>query len=245
MRKFISIIVFGSLFAGCANTPAPKSHREILQSIIPMTARLDGLAMPLRKAGADFCGERVGDDGVILHSLIDYPKLYRPVAKSLWSLGEEDKILYVRPDSAAHKSGLKFGGKYDASQLKTVGTDCAYDVRVRIDGLPNAYANGDSMFVTTGLLENIDDLPLSLIIAHELAHNALGHVGEEISTDNEQAADKWAVFILARAGLDYEKAVLDPKSIGENEDAQKRVSNFEKVIAEIKKLLEQDLPLVP
>ena len=81
---------------------------------------------------------------MILHSLLDYPKLYQPVAKSLWDLGEEDKILYVRPDSAAQKFGLKFGGKIDASQLKTVGADCAYDVRVRIDDLPNAYANGES-----------------------------------------------------------------------------------------------------
>ena len=210
-----------------------------------MTAHLDELAMPLRKAGAEFCGERVGDNGVISHTLSDYPKLYRPVAKSLWSLGDEDKILYVRRGSAAHKSGVKFGSKTDVSQFKTSGTDCAYDVRVRIDDRPNAYANGESIFVTTGLMEHIDDLPLSLIIAHELAHNVLGHVGEKISTDNEQAADRWAVFILARAGLDYEKAVLDPLSIGENEDAEKRVGNFKKVIAEIKKLQEQGLPLVP
>ena len=104
---------------------------------------------------------------------------------------------------------------------------------------------GRVIFVTTGLMEHIDDLPLSLIIAHELAHNVLGHVGEEISTDNEQAADRWAVFILARAGLDYEKAVLDPLSIGENEDVEKRANNFEKTITEIGRLLEQDLPLDP
>lgn len=210
-----------------------------------MTARLDELAMPLRKAGAKYCGEMVGDDGVISHRLSDYPKLYRPVAKSLWDLGEEDRILYVRPDSGAHKSGVKFGSKTDASQFKTLGADCTNDVRVRIDDRPNAYANGESVFVTTGLLENIDDLPLSLIIAHELAHNVLGHVGDEISTDNERAADRWAVFILARAGLDYERAVLDPLSVGKNEDVEKRVDNFEKTIAEIKKLLEQGLPLLP
>lgn len=248
MKTFSAVFLVGVMFAGCANTPASKSHREILQGTIPMTARLDRLAIPLRKAGADLCGDKVGDDGLTLHQLSDYPELYRPVAKSLWDLGEEGRILYVRPDSAAHNSGLKFGDIVPTKQvekLTVMNTDCAYDVRVRIDTRPNAYADGETVFVTTGLMGGADDLPLSLVIAHELAHNVLGHVGMEISKDNERKADRWAVFLLARANLDYAKAVADPVSIGTDKDKQGRTEHFKTVMAEIDKLREQGASLIP
>ncbi len=221
-----------------------------------MQARLDVRAAVLQKAGGSFCGQAVSNDGVILHSTSDYPKLYRAVAKSLWDLDTQKRVLYIRPHSAAEKYGLKFGDSVDDAQLAKFtsnNTDCSYDARVRIDARPNAYANGETIFVTTGLLDIIKDLPLSLVIAHEMAHNVLGHVGEDISSTREQEADRWALFLLARAGLDYEAAISDPVSAraphGQPKPAQKeqlrREEHFKKVVAEIKSLQKEHLPLNP
>ncbi len=254
MIKLLFTLLLGSLLGSCTSIPPLKSHREILQSTIAMTGRLDHLAVKLRRAGASLCGEHVGDSGVILHKISDYPELYQPVAKSMWALDRE-KVLYVRPESKAQQSGLVFGDMVTSENImsfRQMDTGCDYEVRVRIDSRANAFANGEKIFVTTGLMENIDDLPLSLVIAHELAHNVLGHVAMEISTKNEREADRWAVFLLARAGLDYEQAVADPVSwyrhTNKGDDKRKgaaRARHFETVISEVKRLQAQGLPLIP
>ncbi len=257
MRAVNKFIIFGAVcFAACASPPPAKSHREILQASVDMQARLDIQAAVLQKAGGALCEQAVGNDGVISHSAPDYPELFRSVASSLWNLDAQKRVLYVRLDSEAEQHGLKFGDSVDVALLAKFAsnnTDCSYDARVRIDVRPNAYANGETIFVTTGLLEIINDLPLSLVIAHEMAHNVLEHVGQDISTTYEQDADRWALFLLARAGLNFEAAISDPVSARAphgplkliQKEQLRREEHFKKVVAEIKSLQKEHLPLNP
>jgi membrane-associated protease RseP (regulator of RpoE activity) len=61
----------------------------------------------------------------------------------------------------------------------TVIPEAACNVPVRVvrsDAL-NAFADGDSIFVTSGMVRFIEnDAELAFIVAHELAHNAMGHL---------------------------------------------------------------------
>ena len=61
-------------------------------------------------------------------------------------------------------------------QLREI-TTCGYAVRL-VDGPGvNAYADGGSVFITQGMMRFVEnDEELALIIAHEVSHNALGHV---------------------------------------------------------------------
>lgn len=56
-------------------------------------------------------------------------------------------------------------------------TACSYPAVLRPDQLPNAFADGARILVTRGMLAFAkDDFELSLVLAHELAHNAMHHM---------------------------------------------------------------------
>lgn len=131
--------------------------------------------------------------------------------------------------------------------LESTAPQCLYEVLVREDKSPNAYADGDRVYVTSGMLAGFDDLALSLVIAHEMAHNVLGHVDMDIAESRELEADRWALYLLKVADIDYEKAVENPNSAhdpsqegGAQEDDEvsqkerRRADHFSTVIAEIK-----------
>ena len=54
---------------------------------------------------------------------------------------------------------------------------CYYPVRLLDEDAVNAYADGEKIFVTRGMMRfAVKDESLALVIAHELAHNAMAHV---------------------------------------------------------------------
>ena len=54
---------------------------------------------------------------------------------------------------------------------------CAYSAVLHPDLVPNAYADGTRIVVTRGMMAFArDDFELSLVLAHELAHNAMHHM---------------------------------------------------------------------
>lgn len=126
--------------------------------------------------------------------------------------------------------------------LESQTPKCSYEVLVREDEEPNAYADGEYVFVTSGMLARFKDLSLSLVIAHEMAHNVLGHVHMDIAESREREADRWALYLMKAAGLDYETAARNPECIeGPNtSDPQtlaverRREDHFEAVIFELK-----------
>lgn len=55
---------------------------------------------------------------------------------------------------------------------------CRYPVEIIADDRLNAFASGDKIIITTGMLRFIkSDDELALVLGHEIAHNGLNHIG--------------------------------------------------------------------
>lgn len=59
---------------------------------------------------------------------------------------------------------------------------CSYPVLMQQDDALNAYADGNAVYITTGMYRFArDDEELQLVIAHEIAHNAEGHSDKKMA----------------------------------------------------------------
>jgi Zn-dependent protease with chaperone function len=57
---------------------------------------------------------------------------------------------------------------------------CDYPVSVTQDDIVNAYADGEKVYIASGMMRFAEtDDELALVVGHELAHNALGHIGKK------------------------------------------------------------------
>lgn len=54
---------------------------------------------------------------------------------------------------------------------------CDYPVQVVRSSALNAFADGDRIYVTSTMMRFAEDDELQVVLAHELAHNAMGHIG--------------------------------------------------------------------
>ncbi|HEU5042197.1 MAG TPA: M48 family metallopeptidase, partial [Gemmatimonadales bacterium] len=72
--------------------------------------------------------------------------------------------------------GYRRGGeKKDVTVSLVPG--CDYGTHVVVGGELNAYADGRNIFVTSTMMRFTGDDELRVVLAHELAHNARGHIG--------------------------------------------------------------------
>jgi len=140
-------------------------------------------------------------------------------------------------------------------QAQAIDMDTANaPIFLKQDDTPNASTDGQAVFITAGLMNNVSDLALALIIAHELGHISLNHYWSQDPPEQlEQEADRYGLFLLARAGFDYQEAVQlsaatqtphkhdkSPSNYETN-----RAANFRLIIAEIEAFKTKDLPLTP
>jgi hypothetical protein len=58
---------------------------------------------------------------------------------------------------------------------------CGYSVEVVLDPSLNAFADGRGIYVNSGLMRYLSDDALRVVVAHELAHNAMGHLSTKQS----------------------------------------------------------------
>ena len=67
-------------------------------------------------------------------------------------------------------------GKQHTLSVDTVDS-CDYPVLLDPDDAVNAFADGEKLHITRGMMRFIrDDNELALVLAHELAHNTMGHI---------------------------------------------------------------------
>jgi len=81
---------------------------------------------------------------------------------------------------------------------------CAYPVGIdQNDFRINAYADGQRIVITRGMLRFVEnDTELALVVAHELAHNAMGHVPKKMTNALAGALGGLAVdLLLGSAGV--------------------------------------------
>lgn len=93
---------------------------------------------------------------------------------------------------------------------------CSTGVQVDPGAELNAHADGRRVYISTAMAaQAISDDELAMILAHELAHNALQHDRQAVELKllpwrgaaAEREADRLGVYLLARAGFDLEAAI--------------------------------------
>ncbi len=232
MRSKFALILSAICLACCSGTPEPLSYRTQLDTYKDMKIRLYRVGVPVQKSGAKICTRTQITDGAFKHSLPDYPEHMREIAKSHWALTNKKTKLV---------------------DLPIEGSICASNLVLSYDEKYNAWTDGSDIFITSALVREVDDLALALIIAHELGHMSLGHIHQEQSEKLERQADRFALFMLARAGLDYKKAAAQDNASRQPHlskdptftDPDERAEHFRKVVIEIEKLEAAGKPLVP
>ena len=77
---------------------------------------------------------------------------------------------------------LTFRRGNDTSTIEiTPHLSCAYTPILTPEDMVNAYADGHSIFITTGIMRFLpDDNDLSVVVAHEIAHDAMRHIDAQM-----------------------------------------------------------------
>ncbi|MDJ0947965.1 MAG: M48 family metallopeptidase [Alphaproteobacteria bacterium] len=130
-------------------------------------------------APADQAGLLVGD--VIV--AIDGRRLSSASAGSAYTPPNTRERMDELIDKAAYQPltfRVEREDSIDGSAIQIVSTPakvCDYEFSVKVDDSVNAFADGKRIILTTGMLRFIEtESELDAVLAHELAHNAMGHV---------------------------------------------------------------------
>ena len=83
-------------------------------------------------------------------------------------------------EAIKNKSQINFDiirGTEEKSFFVKLEPTCDYRVLMNSNDIINAFADGDNVVITKGMMRFAkDDTELSLVISHEVAHNAMGHI---------------------------------------------------------------------
>ena len=169
---------------------------------------------------------------------------------------------------------VKRGGEDRTITLTPVAA-CAYSVQLDPSEELNARADGRRVFISTALAGFAgSDADLALILGHELAHNVLRHrerfdreapgrrvlgnlaVAPASLAAGERDADRWGLYLMARAGYPVEGAPAFWRAFGQanwrvrwaqwgHPSAETRARQLEGVVAEIALQAQKGEPLDP
>jgi hypothetical protein len=174
---------------------------------------------PAARAGLEVGDVILSVDGTALSiGAIDAAESWDGVARNLAAM---DAAL---ADDGPAMLEISRGGAVRTVRL-TADPACPHSVQLDVSDELNARANGTGVFISTalaGFAANDDEL--ALILAHELAHNILKHrerfdreaparrvfgnlaVAPSSLAAAERDADRWGLYLMARAGFDVDVA---------------------------------------
>lgn len=93
------------------------------------------------------------------------------------------QFLKLLGDASSKLDSVRVGVKREGVEIKYSMHPvqiCNYPANVTEDDAVNAYADGSKVFVTTGMIRFAEtDDELALVVGHEIAHNALGHIAKK------------------------------------------------------------------
>ena len=186
--------------------------------------------------------------------------------KAVNFLGKKSRDLFDKTGVVLRRDNSENG-----YQVLTPNADvkCGYPIVLKFSGAVNAYANGKSIIVTTGMMDFAKrDEELALVVGHELAHNTMGHVPKSIrnlllsgfatrtTRPFESEADYVGLYYMARAGFEMDGVedfwrrlgVKNPKSIVRAKThpvTPARLLSIRAAAEEIKQKTEIGVALVP
>lgn len=176
----------------------PQNLRDVARSLLDVD---DGLSIrtvrkgsTAAKAGLKARDRLIGIEGQRLASGMTQKTFYDTAAQRAFKK-EKTQITVSR------------GGGVITKTLRPE-TICGYPVNVFFDERVNGHTDGEAVWVTSELMRTVaDDVNLSLIVAHEMAHAIAGHMALTPDKSLELLADRMALVMMARAGLDIDRAV--------------------------------------
>ncbi len=200
----------------------PKSLRERAKENLGLT-ETSQISYIRPGSPADKAGVKIGD--IIL-------------GKGGVSYGASDKAFQSSLRQAALTNGVqkvtfKRGTKFISAPIKPQPI-CDYKIKLSNSTAINAFANGNTITVTSGMLNFVkSDDELALLVGHELGHNTMGHIRKIISNfvltgfntkytrPFESEADYVGMYYLNRAGYSDDNvedfwrrlSTINPKSI--------------------------------
>lgn len=119
---------------------------------------------------AEYAGLWVRDELVQVgtHTVVPGPKAVEELLKYL---------ARVRTDASSDRLPIVVRRSGAETRIElTMDKTCNYRTVVTRDGELNAYADGSAVFVTSAMMRFADDRELAAVIAHEISHNAMGHI---------------------------------------------------------------------
>lgn len=122
---------------------------------------------------ADKAGVSSGDIVVAVNgrAVEPGPKASRTAGRMIRTAMEKDTVALT----------VNRGGARQDITITPVKT-CGYAFSLVDGGEVNAYADGDEIFITRGILRFVEsDDELALVVGHELAHNAMGHMNKKMT----------------------------------------------------------------
>jgi len=173
---------------------------------------------------------------------------------------------WTRIDGELAKGGLLTLLVERAGERTTIAitprAGCASAIQLVPSRRMNATADDRLISLSTALVNYVaDDDELATIVAHELAHNALGHrarvrAGERGVREVEREADYVGLYMMARAGYDIEASPRFWRRFGpehgpgifglpDHPGWRKRERSIRVAVAEIRRKQSAGMPLVP
>lgn len=177
---------FGEEFAAAAESALGLTDKVSITSVVPGSA-------------ADVAGVKDGD---IIRSINGWrvPKGPEAIAMTVNKYRElqetkDEIILRLLRDGVRESATIKF------DQI------CDYKYRVENSDAVNAFADGEGIHITTGMLRFVEtDEELALIIGHEFAHNQMDHIDKK---KGNAAVGLIFDLLLAGAGINTSGAISD------------------------------------
>ncbi|MEX0807013.1 MAG: M48 family metallopeptidase [Candidatus Binatia bacterium] len=164
-------IAFRAGFVLADRNSLPEENREIAVRILKLVRDDPQVTYVTPGLPADTAGLKVGDiilkvgDKKVSEIIPDAKSKVKPIYEIIKTNGKTPYQLEI----------LRFEETKPLT-IKPVAV-CKYPVALSNDDKVNAFADGEKIGITTGMLRFAkDDDELAFIVSHEIAHNALGHL---------------------------------------------------------------------
>jgi hypothetical protein len=149
----------------------PKEYRNAAAAVMGVGERVQVLEV-IPDGPADAAGLNEGD--ILLRIAGKHVPTGKKATKKTAELLEEELEIGVPATFAVERGGVPVEVEV------TPAAACSYYVVLTGGEEVNAYADGTSVFITRGMMRFAEtDSELVTVIAHELAHNAMGHIDKK------------------------------------------------------------------